>query len=255
MIEINLIPDVKLELLKARRQRRMVISAAILTSIVAGAVVVLLALYAFGVQTVADTLANGNIESENKKLSKVKDLSKTLTIQNQLEQLSRSQSDKNITSRLFDIISVTVPEGKNAVTIKRLAFKSEESTIDIEAEATNGYEALEVFKKTIGQTTFQYNVDGEAQEPVKIATAITDGERRYSEDDQGAKSCDSRLASLTRKKCLNLIAKMAVLLVRTSKKRPILRKVFQPVYSVQEGAINGRKHTCASEAPANRECQ
>ncbi len=185
MIEINLIPDVKLELLKARRQRRMVISAAILTSIVAGAVVVLLALYAFGVQTVADTLANGNIESENKKLSKVKDLSKTLTIQNQLEQLSRSQSDKNITSRLFDIISVTVPEGKNAVTIKRLAFKSEESTIDIEAEATNGYEALEVFKKTIGQTTFQYNVDGEAQEPVKIATAITDGERRYSEDDQG----------------------------------------------------------------------
>jgi len=134
----------------------MVISAAILTSIVAGAVVVLMALYAFGVQTVADTLATGSIDSESKKLSKVKDLSKTLTIQNQLEQLSRSQSDKNITSRLFDIISVTVPEGKNAVTIKRLAFKAEDSIIDIEAEATNGYEALEVFKKTIGQTTFQY---------------------------------------------------------------------------------------------------
>ncbi len=185
MIEINLIPDVKLELLKARRQRRMVISAAILTSIVAGAVVVLMALYAFGVQTVADTLATGSIDSESKKLSKVKDLSKTLTIQNQLEQLSRSQSDKNITSRLFDIISVTVPEGKNAVTIKRLAFKAEDSIIDIEAEATNGYEALEVFKKTIGQTTFQYNVDGKAQKPLKIATAITDGERRYSEDNQG----------------------------------------------------------------------
>jgi Tfp pilus assembly protein PilN len=185
MIEINLIPDVKLELLRARRQRRMVISAAILISIIAGAVVVLLALYAFGVQTVADTLADNGIKDESQKLAKVKDLSKTLTIQNQLEQLSRSQSEKNVTSRLFDIISVTVPEGKNAVTIKRLAFKSEDSTIDIEAEATNGYEALEVFKKTIGQTTFQYNVDGKAQKPIKIATSIADGERRYSEDNQG----------------------------------------------------------------------
>lgn len=185
MIEINLIPDVKLELLKARRQRRMIISAAILISIIAGAIVVLLTLYAFGVQTVADTLADNGIKDESQKLAKVKDLSKTLTIQNQLEQLSRSQSEKNVTSRLFDIISVTVPEGKNAVTIKRLAFKSEDSMIDIEAEATNGYEALEVFKKTIAQTTFQYNVDGKAQKPIKIATSIADGERRYSEDDQG----------------------------------------------------------------------
>lgn len=185
MIEINLIPDVKLELLKARRQRKMVISAAILVSIAAGAIVVLLALYAYGVQTVADTLASNSIDSESKKLAKVKDLSKTLTIQNQLEQLSRSQSDKNITSRLFDIISVTVPEGKNAVTIKRLAFNSVTSTIDLEGEATNGYEALEVFKKTIGQTTFQYNVDGKAQKPLKIANSIIDGERRYSEDNQG----------------------------------------------------------------------
>lgn len=185
MIEINLIPDVKLELLKARKQRRMVISAAILISIAAGAVVVLLASYAFGVQTVADTLADNGIKDESQKLSKVKDLSKTLTIQNQLEQLSRSQSDKNITSRLFDIISVTVPEGKNAVTIKRLAFKSDTSTIDIEGEATNGYEALEVFKKTINRTTFQYNVDGRAQKPLKIATSIVDGERRFSEDNQG----------------------------------------------------------------------
>jgi Tfp pilus assembly protein PilN len=185
MIEINLIPDVKLELLKARRQRKMIISASILLSIAAGAVVVLLSLYAFGVQTVADTLADNGIKDENQKLSKVKDLSKTLTIQNQLSQLSKSQSNKNITSRLFDIISVTVPEGKNAVTIKQLAFKSETSTIDIEGEAPNGYEALEVFKKTLGQTTFQYNVDGKAQKPLKIATSIIDGERRYSEDNLG----------------------------------------------------------------------
>jgi Tfp pilus assembly protein PilN len=185
MIEINLIPDVKLELLKARRQRKMVISAAILVSIAAGAGVVLLVLYAFGVQTVADTLADNAIKDENHKLSKVKDLSKTLTIQNQLEQLSRSQNDKNITSRLFDIISATVPEGKNAVSIKKLAFTAVDGTISIDGEASNGYEALEVFKKTVAQTKFQYNLDGRAQEPVKIATNISDGNRSYGEDADG----------------------------------------------------------------------
>lgn len=184
MIEINLVPDVKLELLKARRQRKMVISAAILVSIAAGAILVLMMFYAFGVQSIADALADRDIKSESTKLRQVKDLSKTLTIQNQLDKIDATQGDKNITSRLFDIISVTVPEGKNAVTIKRLAFDDEAKSIDIEAEANNGYEALEVFKKTIAQTKFNYDTTDKTGQSVKIAKAISDGERRYSEDAQ-----------------------------------------------------------------------
>jgi Tfp pilus assembly protein PilN len=185
MIEINLIPDVKLELLKARRQRKMIISGSILLSIAAGALVVLLCLYAFGVQTVAGALADNSIKDESTKLSKVQDLSKTLTIQNQLKQLSNSQSNKNITSRLFDIISATVPEGKNVIAIKKLAFNADDGTISIEGEASNGYEALEVYKKTVAQTTFQYDLDGKSQKPVKIAGNISDGDRSYGEDADG----------------------------------------------------------------------
>lgn len=188
MIEINLIPDVKLELLKARRQRKMVISGAILLSIASGIIVALLCVYAFGVQTVADAIADGNVKSESAKLKKIPDLGKTLTIQNQLSQLSTMQSNKNVTSRLFDIISATVPEGKNAVGITRMAFSSDDGTITIEGQAQNGYEALEVFKKTIGQTTFQYDMDGKAQKPVKIATIITDGERSYGQAADGTQT-------------------------------------------------------------------
>jgi len=45
--------------------------------------------------------------------------------------------------------------------------------VRIEAEAVNGYEAMEVFKKTLAQTKFEYSVDGEPQEPVKKASGAT----------------------------------------------------------------------------------
>ena len=185
MIEINLIPDVKLELLKARRQRKTVISISILVAMASLGVVVLLGLYTFGGQTLANAIADDSIKNESKKLNEVEDLSKTLTIQNQLTTLQKQHGEKNITSRLFDIISTTVPQGENKVSVSRIALDSEENTISLEGEAANGYEALEVFKKTIEKTTFSYNEDGTAQTPVKIAKSILDGERRYGEDADG----------------------------------------------------------------------
>jgi len=185
MIEVNLIPDVKLELLRANRQRRTVISFAILLAIGSLAVVVLLAFYAFGVQTIADSFADSSISSEGKKLTSVEDLSKTLTIQKQLNTLSTQHDDKKLTSRLFDILDTTIPSGENVVAISRLALDTDEHTVSLECEARNGYEALEVFKKTIQQTKFQYSVGGEAQDPINIASNISDGERRYGENSAG----------------------------------------------------------------------
>ena len=185
MIEINLIPDVKLELLKARRQQKLVISVSIIVAIASVGVVVLMAFYAFGVQSIAEALADNGIKDNTKKLEGVKDLSKTLTIQSQLNKLSSLQDEKHVTSRLFDIIGTIVPSGENQVKITRLSLDTEENIVQIEAEAVNGYEAMEVFKKTLAQTEFQYNVDNEAQDPIKIATGISEGERRYGENSSG----------------------------------------------------------------------
>ena len=149
MIEINLVPDVKLELLRAKRQRANVISIAIITAIVSLAVMAILAFYTYGVQTIASNLADSSIDKEFKELNSVNDLSKTLTVQSQLEELQGLHDDKHISSRIFDIISTVVPQGENKVSISSLSLDTEENTITIEGEATNGYEALEVFKKTI----------------------------------------------------------------------------------------------------------
>lgn len=185
MIEVNLVPDVKLELLKARRQQKMVISASILIAIVSVGIVTLMATYAFGVQRFAESIADAGIKDESKKLADIKDLSKTLTIQSQLNKLSGLQQDKNVTSRLFDIIGVTVPSGENQIKISQINLDTEESRIDIEAQAANGYESMEVFKKTLAQTKFQYNQNGEAQNPINIAETISEGDRNYAEDTDG----------------------------------------------------------------------
>jgi len=186
MIEINLIPDVKLELLKAQRNRNLVVSGSILTAIASGGVVALLAFYVFGGQGIASFNLDRTITSENQKLTAVNDLSEMLTLQNQLSQLSEKHDSKLIGSRIFDLISTTSPTGKNEVAVSRIGLSVESKTITLDVEAKNGYEALEVYKKTLQGTTFEYSVDGEKQEPVLVATSITDSDRTFGQDATGS---------------------------------------------------------------------
>ncbi|HET6746564.1 MAG TPA: hypothetical protein VFH06_00480 [Candidatus Saccharimonadales bacterium] len=186
MIEINLIPDVKQELLKAQRVRTSVISMAIVVGIVAVGIVVALAMWVFAVQAARDVITDNTIKSESQKLSGVEDVSSTLTIQNQLSKLVAMHDGKHIDSRIFDILNTINPSAPNNVSITKLTLDSADSTIKIEAQAVNGYPALEVFKKTINATKFEYTKDGKKQS-VALATSMSDSDRSYGEDASGAK--------------------------------------------------------------------
>ena len=183
MIEINLIPDVKLELLKARRQQRNIISMSIFVSIVAGGVVALLIFYVFVVQNVALGLSQRSIDSEFKKLSSVEDLSKILTIQDQLGQVSSLHADNTVSSRLFNMLETVIPSGDNVVTYSTLKLDTQANTVTIEAEATNGYVALDVFKKTIAKTKFVYaDENGDKKEVNIIAAPLVSGDQSYGQN-------------------------------------------------------------------------
>lgn len=186
MIEINLVPDVKQELIKAQRVRSSVISIAIVVGIAAIGVVVVLAIWVFAVQTARSVLTDNTIKSESDKLSKVEDISNTLTIQNQLSKLAEMHDAKSVDSRLFDILTTINPPAPNEVAITNVSLDSSTTTIKIEAQAVNGYPALDVFKKTINATTFQYTQDGEKQS-VPLASEMSDSDRSYGEDASGAK--------------------------------------------------------------------
>lgn len=186
MIEINLVPDVKQELIKAQRVRASVISMAILVGIVAVGVVVLLTLWVFAVQTARGVISDNTIQSESAKLAGVEDVDNTLTIQNQLSKLSEMHNSKSIDSRLFDILTTINPPAPNNVSITNVSLDSSSTTIKIEAQAANGYAALDVFKKTIGATTFRFTQDGE-QQSIALAADMNDSDRSYGEDVSGAK--------------------------------------------------------------------
>jgi len=184
MIEINLVPDVKQELIKAQRVRAGVISMSILIGIGAVGVVVVLALWVFGVQTARSVISDNSIKNESERLAKVPDISKTLTIQNQLAKLSTMHDQKHIDSRIFDILTTINPPEPNSVAITNLVMDSDASTIKIEAQAKAGYPALEVFKKTISATKFQFTQDGQNQS-VALASDMSDSDRSYGEDSTG----------------------------------------------------------------------
>lgn len=187
MIGINLVPDVKQELIHAERVRSLVISAAILVGMAAVAVVVLISLWVFGIQTARGALSDNTIKNESAKLSSVEDLENSLTIQNQLSLLPSLHESKQVDSRLFDILATINPPAPYDVTISKTTINASDKTISIEAQATGGYPALEVFKKTIGATEFHFIGDDNAEESRKLASSISDADRSYGQTADGQK--------------------------------------------------------------------
>lgn len=187
MIEINLVPDVKQELIQAKRVRTVVISSAILVALVAAGVVVLLAAYLFLGQTVRSGLADNAIKDKSKQLAAVSDLNNTLTIQNQLSKLTDLHDQKNITSRFFDLLTAVNPPAPNQVTFSMVKLDSDTKTIRLEGQAVNGYTAADVLKKTILGTSFSYRGDSNEVKNVPLTDNVSTSELSYGEDAAGKK--------------------------------------------------------------------
>ncbi len=191
MIEINLIPDVKRELLRAQRTRATVISSSIIVSIIAAGLVVALVLYVFGVQTVRSVYLDGQIKEGSEKLAEEEDLSKMLTMQNQLTKINDLNAQKKMDSRIFDVLAAVIPPAPNEAQVSQVNIDAEESTIRLEGQ-TRGYDSMEVFKKTIDSAVIVYNdADGEEQ-TVKLADNIS-----VSETSFGANSDNQKVLRFT----------------------------------------------------------
>ncbi len=225
MIELNLIPDVKRELLKAQRQRNAVISIAIMAAIAAGAVVVLMWLYVYPTQTLWMNTENKAITEQYTKLSSIEDLDKMLTIQNQLGAVSSLNNGKNITSRLYDVLNVIVPTDPHKITISSVTAELSDSNatsstasgdsasaasgviVTIEGQTTGSYSSLEVFEKMIAAAVIEYKpVEGfddkgtmncgtkgyECKYLVEgggdRSTAVTENETSYGDTQDGSKA-------------------------------------------------------------------
>lgn len=187
MIEVNLIPDVKLEFIKARRTRAKVVMLSVIICVASIGLVVVLCIYTFGVQTVRGVLADNSIKTEYAKLEKVEDISKVMTIQNQLSKISTLNDDKKMNSRLFDMLSAIIPPSPNQIQVSHLGVDAITKTVTIEGQAQNSYAALEVFRKTIQNAKVKFVDVDKNQQEVELASDINTSNTSYGEDASGNK--------------------------------------------------------------------
>ena len=185
MIEINLLPNVKRELLKTRAMRNRVISISFLVGGASIAAVVVLALI-FGSQIAAEAVQNGVIKDRNDKLMAVEDLNKVVTIQHQLTKINEQHSGKKINSRIFDVVTAVNPVTPNNVSFSDIKVNPESKTITLEGSAVNGYSALETLKKTILNTKVQ-TTDGDKSSEVSLTKETKDGDTSFGENSEGKK--------------------------------------------------------------------
>ena len=113
MIQLNLLPDVKIAYIKARAQKRLVIT--ISTFVAAGALLLFVLLFSYvnGVQGKNLNDLTKDIKKSSSELQATKDLDKILTVQNQLVSLGALHDVKPSTERLAGYLAKTTPSVVN----------------------------------------------------------------------------------------------------------------------------------------------
>jgi hypothetical protein len=155
MIQLNLLPDVKLEYIKAQRMRRLVISVSVLVT-AASVVLLVLLLGVGGLQKKHMSDLNDDITSKTNQLKNKPDIDKILTVQNQLGSLTALHASKPAASRVFDFINQTTP---SSVSINEyiIDFTTQEVTI------SGGADALSSVNKYVDTLKFTTYSDGTTQ--------------------------------------------------------------------------------------------
>jgi hypothetical protein len=154
MIQFNLLPQVKMDYIKAQRMRSLIISVSSLVTAVSIAILVLLLIVDFAQKQHLNSL-NDSVASETQTLQQKPDITKILTVQNQLESLTALHSAKPAASRLFsNYLDEITPAN---IDINDLTIDFNAHTINING-TTNTLTSVDQFVDTLKFTT--YTVSG-----------------------------------------------------------------------------------------------
>lgn len=142
MVQINLLPDVKEQYLKARRLRALITTASTVVGAVSVSVLVVGIFVTLGLQRSQLQTTQESIDKNLKTLQETADIDKILTIQNQINTLSTLHAEKPVLSRLFyygqespGYLWQILP---NSLKVSQLDIKSsEENTMSISGTSTS----------------------------------------------------------------------------------------------------------------------
>lgn len=224
MVQFNLLPDVKIKYIKARRQKRLVIVICSFISAGSLAVFGLAASYVYGIQGTQISSVNSDISKYSSSITsknrQVDDFNKVLTIQNQLEALDTLHGEKPVTSRLFDYLSKLTPSN---VTISNLTLTLDEAnTLSLQG-STDTIETINKFVDTIKFTTYKPVAEG--SEPVPVFTDVV--LVSFGRDRQGASYTVSMSYDPVIFKGDEAVTGLSVPLNKTTTRSELGRPIFQ----------------------------
>lgn len=198
MISLNLLPDVKKDLLKVRRERNLVMMVSIVAVIGSLAVLGLLFLW-MGALTGLKMLDENKINDAKAKIETAKEdeqLDKYLTIQNQLAQIDGLKGGQLIHSRLMDFLVQLNPAEPNNVFLRSVRLTAdgggESADLSVEIEGTTGnFASLDVYKNTLISAKLIY----EDKPEVEVESTGTSESDESSSDAESSNNEDASSSS------------------------------------------------------------
>lgn len=162
-LEINLVPDIKNEMLKAMKIRNYTLFACIVVAIASVVVSLIFWSISAGQQAVADGKKK-TLDTLSSKINSYSDLSNFLTVKDQLSVISTISDNRNVVSRSFNILAALLPTGKDTITISSLDVNLQEESpkFSFEGQANSGsepnidYNVLDAFKKSMEYMRYDY---------------------------------------------------------------------------------------------------
>ena len=161
--EINLVPDIKGEMIKTLKLRNLIYFICIVVGIASLSVVAIFWLISGGQQLALDGKKT-TLDTLSKKLNSYSDLNEFLTIKDQVGNISTLTSNKKVLSRTFNVLSALIPTGADTITVSELNVNlaDNQPTLSFDAQANAGkepyidYNVLDSFKKSMQYMRYDY---------------------------------------------------------------------------------------------------
>ena len=165
MVEFNLLPDVKIQYLNARRLKRIVMSVSVIVGSVSLFIFILLVLFVDVAQKARINDLSNSITSSVGQIKGNTNLDKILTIQNQLQSLPNIETQTPITTRIFTYISQLTP---SKATISSLNFDLGQNTATI----SGGADSINTVNQFVDTLKFTNYKDGTSTGNQAFSTVV-----------------------------------------------------------------------------------
>lgn len=191
--EINLVPDIKDEMIKTLKLRNLVFFICIVIAASSLGAILFFGSIAGGQQAVVDG-KNGTINNLTSKIKSYNDLSDFLTIKDQLGNIAEIGSNKKVFARIFSALSALIPTNGDKIEISRLNidFSTNPTSINFDAQVDAltppyiDYNVLDAFKKSMPYLRYDYGryVDKKGAEipAYCMIESATDGSSFYDQE-------------------------------------------------------------------------